>query len=358
MAITVVRAASASSSGANSTLTYAIDGTSGDCLEVGAGLGDATFSSRVVSGVTYAAASLTKVDNAKHGTSGEAWLGYKLAPATGSNNVVVTYSGAAGASDAQHSAALLLSGVDQTIPVGTPAKSDGDSNAQTVTVTSAVGELVIDSGSHGSGYTARGGGQTGIPNADGWININGSSGGGNGAWSYESGAASVVMSWTVVADQWQVVAVSFKPAAGGPPITTEPQTIAVIFGNAASFTVEATGATDYQWTENGANVGSNASSYVTTQTFAADQNARFAVSAWNATGTTQSANAYLRLTIGSGYYVQETVSSDRYTMEDAGGFYVIEPWGGAAAANNLGPFFIGPLNGLGTGGFFFKDRLH
>jgi hypothetical protein len=166
------------------------------------------------------------------------------------------------------------------------------------------------------------------------------------------------MSWTVLADEWQVVAVSFKPADAGPPITTEPQTIAVIFGNAASFAVEATGATDYQWTENGANVGSNASSYVTTQTFAADQNARFAVSVWNATGTTQSANAYLRLTIGSGYYVQETVSSDRYTMEDAGGFYIIEPWGGAAAANNLGPFFIGPLNGLGTGGFFFKDRLH
>jgi len=143
-------------------------------------------------------------------------MGYKLAPATGSNNVVVTYSGTPGASDAQESAALLLSGVHQTTPIGTPAKANGVGTAQTVTVTSAAGELVIDASSGGSTYSARGAGQTGIPNANGWINVNNNSSGGNGAWSYESGAASVVMSWTLSSDGWQTVAVSFKPAAAGP----------------------------------------------------------------------------------------------------------------------------------------------
>lgn len=167
---------------------------------------------------------------------------------------------------------------------------------------------------------------------------------------------------TTPPQNWVLGGIEIKVIVTEPVIVDEPQSLAVIFGNAASFTVNASStsgdALSYQWTENGANVGTNASSYTTSQTFAADQNAAFAVSVWDTNGTTQSLNAYLRLTVSSGKYAQESALTDYYQLEDASGVYIIEPWGGTTAAVSFGPFWLGPVNGLGTSGRFHKSRLH
>jgi hypothetical protein len=141
-------------------------------------------------------------------------IGYRLAPTTGANDVIVTYSG----TGTFTSGASVLTGVHQTVPVGATFGANGTSTAVSLGVTDSVsGDLVIDAAGTGSGFSAKGAGQTGIHSAAGWINVNENSSGGNGASSYEAGAVgTVTMSWTVGNDQWQISAVAFKAAAGGP----------------------------------------------------------------------------------------------------------------------------------------------
>jgi hypothetical protein len=56
-----------------------------------------------------------------------------------------------------------------------------------------------------------------------------------------------------------------------------------------------------------------------------------------------------------GTYLQEDGAS-KFTLEDGSGFYLIESWSTSAVAN-FPPFIYGDLNGIGTPGRFFKERL-
>jgi hypothetical protein len=56
-----------------------------------------------------------------------------------------------------------------------------------------------------------------------------------------------------------------------------------------------------------------------------------------------------------GYYLQED-GTFKFTLEDGSGFYLIESWSTSAVAN-FPPFIYGDLNGIGTPGRFFKERL-
>jgi hypothetical protein len=135
----------------------------------------------------------------------EIW--YKLAPAVGTANIVVTLSGNVNAAIG----AISFIGVNQTTPTGTFAGAGGTDASPIVNVSSAGGELVLGvlsiSGDHG-GITA-GGGQT--------VRWSGSTGTGDsneyGAGDTAPGASSVTMSWSaVVANKWAVGGVSLKPA--------------------------------------------------------------------------------------------------------------------------------------------------
>ena len=210
MAVTVVRVAGSSINGSTS-LTYSIDATGGDGMSVSAT--GANTTAVTVTGVTYAGAALTLADHqlSPNGFC-DAWLGYKVAPATGSNSVVVTCS----ASGVITSGAAVLVGLAPTSTIGTPAKANGTGVTPTINVTDSVtGDLVIDVAMAGSGFTAMGAGQTGIMSAAGWINVTNNTQGDNGAASYESGGGTVTMSWTIASDSWAIVAAAFKQAAGG-----------------------------------------------------------------------------------------------------------------------------------------------
>ena len=79
-----------------------------------------------------------------------------------------------------------------------------------------------------------------------------------------------------------------------PAITVQPTDQTANDGATATFTVTETGATSYQWKKNGSNVGTSSNSYALTATFA-DQSAQITVDCINASGTTTSSTATLRV---------------------------------------------------------------
>lgn len=98
---------------------------------------------RTVSGVTYNAVNAPNVPItiAFNGLGQREQMNYLVNPTTGSNNVVVTFSTtvvqAWSSSDSYNC-------VDPTTPLGTAATTTGTGGSSNVSVTSAVGELVVD----------------------------------------------------------------------------------------------------------------------------------------------------------------------------------------------------------------------
>lgn len=152
----------------------------------------------VTLGVTYNLVAMTsqaKV-HTNNGTIGFVEMFSLKAPATGSNNVVITVTG--GTADIE-SGGVSFKGVDQTTPVSNVTTAFGNSTAPTVTVTSALKSMVVDALANGSSITSS-------SNMNQWIrNQNATTGGGNGAQSMEAGKASVVMTYLVGSDFWGII---------------------------------------------------------------------------------------------------------------------------------------------------------
>src|SRR5207249_3632478 len=91
--------------------------------------------------------------------------------------------------------------------------------------------------------------------------------------------------------------VAFAQAAVTPPsITTQPVDQTVTLGQAANFTVTATGTMplSYQWTKNGVNItGATQASYTTPPTTLADNGSHFAAPVTNSCVSLTSINATL-----------------------------------------------------------------
>mgnify|MGYP001558318841 CR=1 FL=1 len=132
----------------------------------------------------------------------------RIAPPASAQTVSVTLSAQA---DEIIAASRNYTGAHQTTPLGTAATNSGTSTAPTVTVTSASGELVIETngfdndttGTAGAGQTER------YDQAPFGLSHRGSD---------EAGAApNVVMSYSLLgaANDWQIVGVSIKPVAAG-----------------------------------------------------------------------------------------------------------------------------------------------
>ena len=213
---------------ANTTKTFAHDSGTGDnrllIVKVN--------STAAVSAVTYAGVALTNTDGAAsamtvtNATSGSITSIWKLvAPASGTNNVVVTVS-----SSYLYVIAETWTGVHQTTPLGTFGSATGNDTTPTVTITSATDEVVTDAVAAASLTRANtvitvGSGQT----SEGsllWLDLTFASGYAfRGAGSYETGAASTVMSWTAAGtSQWGILAVPIKPQTAGGGGAADPPT--------------------------------------------------------------------------------------------------------------------------------------
>ncbi len=89
---------------------------------------------------------------------------------------------------------------------------------------------------------------------------------------------------------------SSTPSTPAPTLTTQPVDATVVVGNAATFSVVATGSPTYQWAKGGTAIsGATSASYSTPSTTAADDHTVFAVEATNGGGKATSANATLHV---------------------------------------------------------------
>ncbi len=95
-------------------------------------------------------------------------------------------------------------------------------------------------------------------------------------------------------------AVRALQATDPPVIVSAPVAVTVGAGQTATFTVEATGVTSYQWTRAGADIaGATSATYTILQVTAADNNVPFAVKMTNVSGTVTSPPAVLTVSAGS-----------------------------------------------------------
>lgn len=153
--------------------------------------------------VTYGGNAMTLVDSITTTNAAVHLYKYVNPPLT-SQNCAATWTGNA----TGWLQVISYSNVNQFIPLGTTSKaSSNSSTTPSVTVTSAVGELVIDGVSAHVAFTATGAGQTVKITEATVVNVRGSE---------EAGAASVVMDWTLgSASNWASIGVSLKPSPGG-----------------------------------------------------------------------------------------------------------------------------------------------
>ena len=110
---------------------------------------------------------------------------------------------------------ITFENVDQTNPLGTPLSATGNTSAPSLSVPSAVDEMVFDVVSWANNISVNSGG-----NLEQWEEDVDPSGGDRditGAASTADGAApSVVMSWSDEDEPWAQIAVAIKPVAGNP----------------------------------------------------------------------------------------------------------------------------------------------
>jgi hypothetical protein len=162
-----------------------------------------------VSSITFNGKAFTVIGAATRNNDVQTELWYRIAPDSGTYNVVVTLTAAA----RFVAGAISFNGVDQGSPLGTFAGTSGNNSSPSVTVTSEPDGLVVDVlGYANSGPTSTvGAGQT-----QRWAQVttNGTaSSNARGYSSTEAGATSVTMSWTISAGiKWAISAVPIVPA--------------------------------------------------------------------------------------------------------------------------------------------------
>jgi len=162
-----------------------------------------------VSTITYAGVTLTKAGHiASAADRAEIW--YLVAPATGSNTIVVTLVASARAI----LGATSWTAVYQITPVGTLATGTGTSTTALATAASETSGYVADTVATTQAPTV-GAGQSERWNASNGFGGVGGGTGIYGAGSTEIGAASVAMTWTLAASaDWAAAALPIKTSTG------------------------------------------------------------------------------------------------------------------------------------------------
>lgn len=214
-----VRAATPVSGGEfDSSITVAIDSSGCNYLDVNVHASNPA-NNLVTPVITWngSGTGVAQVGVSALGASNRArtWKFRVLGP-TGTHNIVFTHSGSL-SMDRIIVEVAGYADVDQTTPNGTAAVNNGDSGSASVSVPSAVGDLVVDGVSiastgtltaTGTGHTARSSAANTVPN-------------GKGAAGDIAGAAtntSCTYSSTA-GDEWGMVGVALKGASGGTTVT-------------------------------------------------------------------------------------------------------------------------------------------
>ncbi len=165
-----------------------------------------------ISSVAYNGVALTKIADSGRSSGGDnAQIWILVAPATGANNLVITWGSTSGTNRAGTLQITSYNGVDQSTPTGTAATGTGSGTSVSVNVSGASGDYVIDVIAWDAGTAT-----ASLPGGSGQTsNFNAVSNGEGGAGSNEPGAASVTMSWTLsVSTTWSQSGIALKPTGG------------------------------------------------------------------------------------------------------------------------------------------------
>lgn len=187
---------------------------------------DTSQAERTVSSVTYNGDALTRIDRKDEGNiAAELW--YRIAPDTGTNNVVVTLGAA---NEFSIAGASSYNGVDQTNPINvTGTASGGLVEASTSVTTLSDGCMAVDSTiKYATNETLTvGTGQT-----SNYSTVRGSGFGIAGASSYElkttAGAVTMNHTWTVNDRDWAMVVAALAPSGA---VTSTREQVRFIFRN-------------------------------------------------------------------------------------------------------------------------------
>lgn len=173
---------------------------------------DSTSANRQVSSCSYAASGLTKVTNsvADNATSnGRAEIWYLVNPATGSNNLAVTFAGSNNVTNSDYFYAIFT-GVDQATPINTSNNHTTTGGTQDrVTLTTTVADcMLVDVNNGDAGGQTLGAGQTSL------MDLSGSCGRGSYKLATTTGTYNMDMN-TGSNDNYAHGAIALAPATGG-----------------------------------------------------------------------------------------------------------------------------------------------
>lgn len=208
LAIDVASTARTGTFGATS-LTWSHTCTGADrALFVSISLGQ----SMTVTGITYNGVALTNRSIIANGViRAEIWL--LVAPTSGANNIIASFSGTASAVGG----ATSWTGVDPTTPTDSAVTASGNDTAPTVVASCASDQFVVDVVAvedSGDGIATVGSGQTERWNQKAPITLPYIIGCG----STEAGAASVTMSWSLdISAEWATIALPIRPVGTPTP---------------------------------------------------------------------------------------------------------------------------------------------
>ena len=165
-----------------------------------------------------------------------------------------------GGASSQRVDVYTTDGTDPSTPRGTAASSNNFTQNPSVSVTTLVGDLVVDCVAlEATGSLTPTAGQTSELDAGDVAGIR------FGASQKQAVGTTTTMSWTGgTASFSALVALPYRSAAG-PSISSQPSSQTARQGFTATFTIAATGSgtLHYQWTLNGVNVGTDSDTYVT-----------------------------------------------------------------------------------------------
>ena len=171
----------------------------------------------VITGITYGGFAMTQVGSNIHGNAGTFGYGaiYRLVnPPTGAQTVSLAFTNVSpSAFDVITGASLSFFNVDQTTPDRNFTSVTGLSGTQSLAVSSAVGNMVLDVISVGSAVSTSNTTLRWINN----VNTNGS--GGNGASSTASGAPSVTVGYTTASDSYALLGIDIVAATPNSNLT-------------------------------------------------------------------------------------------------------------------------------------------
>ena len=187
-------------SGSTLSWNHTVTATGSDrLLTVGVVVGKSNDKGLVLA-VKYNGVPMTSagIVHSNNRTAGFVQLFYLVAPATGTNQVLVTMTGGTGSIEA---GSVSFTGVNQTTPIRNITTAFGNSATPSVTVASAPGNMVVDALATGCNGTI-----TSTQSLRWLKTLNCANGGGNGAQATAQGAASVPMGYNVPADWWGIIA--------------------------------------------------------------------------------------------------------------------------------------------------------